>query len=86
VIQKFIDEYDYQLKFVVDQRMDFKEIREILSRLKNVDSRRVLIMPQGKTVKQLRNKASWIVELCKRHGYGFTPRLHIELYGNRRGT
>jgi len=86
VIQKFIDGYDYQLKFVVHQRMDFKEIREILSRLKSVDSGRVLIMPQGKTVKQLRNKARWIVELCKKNGFGYTPRLHIELFGNRRGT
>jgi 7-carboxy-7-deazaguanine synthase len=86
VIQRFIDGYDYQLKFVVDQRMDFKEIREILSRLKNVDSGRVLIMAQGKTVKELRNKARWIVEACKKYGYGYTSRLHIELYGNRRGT
>ena len=81
-----MDGYDYQLKFVVHQRMDFKEIREILSRLKSVDSRRVLIMAQGKTTEELRNKARWIVELCKKHGYGFTPRLHIELFGNRRGT
>jgi len=86
VIQKFIDGYDYQLKFVVHQRSDFNEIREILDQLKNVDSARVLVMPQGKTVKQLRNKARWIVEMCKKHGYGFTPRLHIELFGNRRGT
>ncbi|HEU0047282.1 MAG TPA: hypothetical protein VFQ43_06730, partial [Nitrososphaera sp.] len=86
VIQKFIDGYDYQLKFVADQKRDFDEIRAILDQLKDVDSGRVLIMPQGKTVKQLRNKARWIVELCKKYGYGFTPRLHIELFGNRRGT
>ena len=86
VIQKFIDGYDYQLKFVVDQRSDFNEIQRVLDQLKNVDSARVLVMPQSKTVKQLRNKARWIVELCKKYGYGFTPRLHIELFGNRRGT
>ena len=86
VIQKFIDDYDYQLKFVADRRGDFNEIRGILDRLKNVDSRRVLIMPQGKTVKELRAKSRWIVEECKKYGYGFTPRLHIELFGNRRGT
>ena len=86
VIQRFIDGYDYQLKFVADQKRDFDEIRAILDQLKKVDSGRVLIMPQGKTSKELRRKARWIVELCKRHGYGFTPRLHIELFGNRRGT
>ncbi len=86
VIQKFIDGYDYQLKFVADQKRDFDEIRAILDQLKDVDSGRVLIMPQGKTSKELRRKARWIVELCKKNGFGYTPRLHIELFGNRRGT
>src|SRR5438094_9869568 len=85
VIQKFIDGYDYQLKFVVDQRSDFNEIRGVLDQLKNVDSARVLVMPQGKTVKQLRNKARWIVELCKKYGYGCTPGVQIELFGDRGG-
>jgi 7-carboxy-7-deazaguanine synthase len=43
-------------------------------------------MAQGKTSGELRRKAQWIVALCKEHGYGFTPRLHIDLFGNRRGT
>jgi 7-carboxy-7-deazaguanine synthase len=86
VIQKFIDRYDYQLKFVADQKRDFDEIRALLDQLTNVDSGRVLIMPQGKTSKELRRKSRWIVEACKNYGYGFTPRLHIELFGNRRGT
>src|SRR5438445_8505522 len=34
VIQKFMDGHEYQPKFVVSSGMDFKEIREILSRLK----------------------------------------------------
>lgn len=86
VIQKYLDNYDYQLKFVVEQRSDFDEIGELLARLKGVDRSRVLIMAQGTTRSQLGAKAKWIVELCKQQGYGYTPRLHIELYGNRRGT
>ncbi|HXF75398.1 MAG TPA: radical SAM protein, partial [Methylomirabilota bacterium] len=86
VIQKFIDAYDYQLKFVVERRSDFDEIKSLLEKLHNVDLTRVLIMAQGTTKKQLDQKARWIVELCKEYGYGYTPRLHIELFGNRRGT
>jgi len=37
------------------------------------------------TARQIHSKAPWIVEACKRHGYRYTPRLHIDLYGNRRG-
>jgi 7-carboxy-7-deazaguanine synthase len=86
VIQRYIDGYDYQIKFVVEREEDFDEIREVLDKLENVNPTRVLIMPQGTTKKELSEKARWIVELCKKNGFGFTPRLHIELFGNRRGT
>jgi 7-carboxy-7-deazaguanine synthase len=86
VIQKFLDNYDYQLKFVVAEKTDFAEIAEILEQLKTVERSRVLIMAEGRTTARLRARGRWIAELCKRYGYRFTPRLHIELYGNRRGT
>lgn len=86
VIQQLLDGYDYQLKFVVDKKKDFAEVDEILGRLKDVDRDRVLIMAQGRTKKELQEKGPWIVDLCKKHGFGYTPRLQIELYGNRRGT
>ncbi len=86
VIQQFMDRYDYQLKFVVDQKKDVAEILAILRKLKRVDRSRVLMMAQARSKRAIREKAPWIVELCKTHGFGYTPRLQIELYGNRRGT
>jgi 7-carboxy-7-deazaguanine synthase len=85
-MRKFLDAYDCQLKFVVDQPEDFDELRDLLATLNQVEPGRVLIMAQGKTARQIQSKAKWIVEACKRHGYRYTPRLHIDLYGNRRGT
>lgn len=85
VIRRYVEEYDYQLKFVVEQRTDFEEIRALLDQLSHVDPARVLIMPQGTQDAALRRKAKWIVELCKEHGYRFAPRLHIQLFGNQRG-
>ncbi len=86
VIQQFVDGYDYQLKFVADQRKDFAEIERSLKNLRNVERDRVLIMAQGRTKRELSEKARWIVDLCKKHGFRYTPRLQIELWGNRRGT
>ena len=86
VIQEFLDRYDYQLKFVVERRSDFAEIEQILKRLKKTDPSRVLIMAQGTTNRQLNRRAKWIVEQCKAYGFSYTPRLHIQLFGNRRGT
>lgn len=86
VIQKFIADYDYQLKFVVERKKDFIEVQEILGKLEKVDASRVLIMAQATNRKELRDKGPWIVALCKKQGYGYSPRLHIELFGNRRGS
>lgn len=86
VIQRFMDEYDHQLKFVVERKTDFAEVRRVLAKLKNVERDRVMIMAQGTTRAALQKKTGWIGELCKAHGFCYTPRLHIELYGNRRGT
>jgi 7-carboxy-7-deazaguanine synthase len=86
VIQYFIDRYDYQLKFVVERRSDFAEIQGILKRLRGVQPPHVVIMAQGRTKKELRDKAPWIVAMCKARGFRYTPRLQIDLYGNRRGT
>jgi 7-carboxy-7-deazaguanine synthase len=86
VIEQFIDGYDYQLKFVADKKTDFVEIEEILDKLNNVDRSHVLIMPQGTTQEELAERAPWIVDLCKEHGFSYTPRLQIEIWGNRRGT
>jgi organic radical activating enzyme len=80
------DRYDYQLKFVADNKKDFLEIEEILAKLKTVDRSCVLVMAQATTKSELHEKGPWIVELCKKHGFSYTPRLHVELYGNRRGT
>jgi 7-carboxy-7-deazaguanine synthase len=54
--------------------------------LRGVDPAKVLLMPQGPTREELARRGAWLVEVCKQHGFRYCPRLHIELFGNRRGT
>jgi 7-carboxy-7-deazaguanine synthase len=86
VIRAFMKHSDYQLKFVVDQPQDVGEVLTILEKLPGVERTKVLLMPQGVTRAELEQRAVWLSELCKKHGFRYCPRLHIELYGNRRGT
>lgn len=87
VLQQFIDTSpDMQLKFVVSSPADLPEIQQLLSQLRDWKTDDVLLMPEGIDAPTLRDRASWLAELCKQHGYRFCPRLHIELFGNRRGT
>jgi 7-carboxy-7-deazaguanine synthase len=87
VVQAWLASYGYQLKFVVSQVADVDEIEGMLGQLgAGIPRAKVLLMPEGTTVEALRAKAGWLGELCKVRGYRYAPRLHIELYGNKRGT
>jgi 7-carboxy-7-deazaguanine synthase len=86
VIRAFVERYPYQLKFVIDRPGDLEEVEALLGRLPEVGRERVLLMPQGVTREEVRARGLWLVEECKRHGFRYCPRLHIELYDNRRGT
>ncbi|HWP57106.1 MAG TPA: 7-carboxy-7-deazaguanine synthase QueE [Candidatus Acidoferrales bacterium] len=86
VIQSYVANHPYQLKFVVERDGDFDEIEEVLRKVEGVERTRVLVMAEGTAPEVLRARAAWIVERCKAHGFRYTPRLHIELYGNKRGA
>ena len=78
---------DYQFKFVVAQPGDVDELEGMLASLqRGIPRDKVLLMPEGVTLEQIRAKAGWLGELCKQRGYRYAHRLHIELYGNKRGT
>jgi 7-carboxy-7-deazaguanine synthase len=87
VVRAWLAAYGWQLKFVVAQMADVDEIEAMLGQLGGeIPRAKVLLMPEGTTVAALQAKAGWLAELCKLRGYRYAPRLHVELYGNRRGT
>jgi 7-carboxy-7-deazaguanine synthase len=87
VIQQFLDTSPaFQLKFVVAGEEDLAEIQGIVGQLKGWKPADVLLMPEGTDPATLASRAPWIVEVCKATGFRYCPRLHVELYGNRRGT
>jgi 7-carboxy-7-deazaguanine synthase len=102
VICEWIRKYPFQLKFVVSSENDLAEIKDLLSRLETfvapprqsvrgeegppVPLDQILLMPEGIDVKTLAARSPWLVDICKREGFRFCPRLHIELFGHTRGT
>lgn len=71
-------------KFVIDEKADLTEVLLLISEYK-IAHRKVYLMPQGMTPDVLRQKQQWLVEVCKEHGFNFTDRMHIHIYGNKRG-
>ena len=87
VVASWIAVGTYQLKFVVGSESDVAEIEAMIQETAcAIPPSKILLMPEGTTVESLRAKAGWLGELCKSRGYRYAPRLHVELYGNKRGT
>ena len=83
LIQKFPD---YQLKFVIDDSDDMHEVLEILNAVGGVDPWKVLLMAQGRTPEEVAARAPEVAALCLEHGFRYTPRLHLDLFGGGRGV
>ena len=43
-------------------------------------------MPEGATLEQQTLTAKGVAEACMETGYKYSPRLHIDLFGNAWGT
>jgi 7-carboxy-7-deazaguanine synthase len=85
ILQRLIAAYDYQLKFVIANPDDIAEVEDLLAALQ-ADRDKVILMPEGINAAALRERSIWLAEICKDRGLRFSPRLHVDLYGNRRGT
>jgi 7-carboxy-7-deazaguanine synthase len=85
VLKKLMGEYEYQLKFVVSAEEDLREIESILAET-GADRSRVMLMAEGTSAETIYERAKWIVEVCKREQFRYSPRLHIDLWGDQRGV
>jgi len=85
VIRELIDNYRYQLKFVVDSQADLPEILQTIEKTGTVDSEKVMLMPQAGTRDELLAKSPMVAEMCRSTGLAFCQRLHILLWNNEKG-
>jgi 7-carboxy-7-deazaguanine synthase len=85
VLRQLMSAYAYQLKFVIASAEDLAEVAAMLRDI-GADRSRVVLMPEGTDAETLRERGQWLVEICKREGFRFSPRLQIDLWGNRRGV
>ena len=85
VLLELMARYPYQLKFVIEKADDLDEVRALIGALR-ADRSRVILMPEGTDRDRLRERAVWLAEICKQEGFRFSPRLHVDLWGHRRGV
>jgi organic radical activating enzyme len=72
-------------KFVIATQADLDEVLALKNEF-SIPASRILLMPEGRTVAELDTTAADIAELCRSHGFRFCDRLHIRLWGDKRGV
>ena len=72
-------------KFVITAPEDLAEIQAIREPF-TLPTHRILLMPEGRTVADLNRSAPIVADLCRSLGLRFADRLHIRLWGDKRGV
>lgn len=87
IVRAWCERFEHQIKFVVSAETDLAEIEAMLKESDvKTSPENVLLMPEGRSVEELRELGPQVVEWCKARGWRYCARLHIELFGNKRGT
>ena len=72
-------------KFVIAEREDVDEVLA-LQKEHLIASDKIFLMAEGTTSEVLRSRQEWLSDLCLKHGFRMSDRMHIHLYGDTRGT
>jgi 7-carboxy-7-deazaguanine synthase len=79
--------WQVQLKFVIATQADIEEARHCIAQLDPAfPADQVIFMPEGIKAETLISRQSLLIDACKTYGFRYSPRLHIDLFGNKRGT
>ncbi|MGB0992946.1 MAG: 7-carboxy-7-deazaguanine synthase QueE [Akkermansiaceae bacterium] len=72
-------------KFVIAEDTDLDEV-EALIETYQLPKNRILIMPEGRDQATLQQRRLWVADACKSRGFRYSDRLHIQLWGSKRGV
>jgi 7-carboxy-7-deazaguanine synthase len=82
-----VEQFGFQLKFVLTGRDDLPEIEALIADLRaetetEIADCDVLLMPEGQTREQLAETRQEVAEVAVESGYRYTPRLHVDLWND----
>jgi len=80
-------------KFVISNKEDIEEMEKLIKKY-FIPKENIYIMPEGTTVEDINSdipfpgesRAKKLVDYCIKNGYTFCDRLHIRIWGDKRGV
>jgi organic radical activating enzyme len=71
-------------KFVIAAPSDLMEVLALIERYA-IPPEKIFLMPEGTSARALSQKRKWLVEVCKTHGFRYSDRLHVQIWGGKKG-
>ncbi|MBL7826001.1 MAG: 7-carboxy-7-deazaguanine synthase QueE [Saprospiraceae bacterium] len=84
-LQFFAQSLKANFKFVVAEEKDMEEVLTLIKSYQ-IPAERVWLMPEGTTAEALAARRQWLVEICKKHHFRYSDRLHIQIWGSKKGV
>ncbi len=72
-------------KFVVAEKDDLEEVLGLIKAYA-ISAENVWLMPEGSSAQTLASRRKWLVEICKEHGFRYSDRLHVQIWGALKGV
>ena len=83
IVRMYQDYGTTYLKFVVDSEAHFNEVDQAVKEYRAVGfSGKVYVMPQGGVVTPYAENRVRVADWALARGYNYSPRLHVDLWGN----
>jgi 7-carboxy-7-deazaguanine synthase len=87
VLRQWIENGGYQLKFVYTTHTDLEEIDALIASIGiPIPPSKILLMPEGTSDVRIAERQMELVQVCTKRGNRYCDRLHIRLFGNKKGT
>jgi 7-carboxy-7-deazaguanine synthase len=72
-------------KYIIQTEHDLNEVQSLTEKYE-IPKERVILMPEATNSETLIRRSRWLTKICQDKGYKFSTRLHILLWGNKRGV
>ena len=77
---------DIQLKFVIATPDDTEEIKALIKGIDGLRGEDILLMPLGRDAQELNQTRQLTSQLAVENGWRYSPRLHIDIWGDKPGV
>jgi organic radical activating enzyme len=72
-------------KFVIGDTIDFDEVKCLIDTC-HLPAGNIFLMPKARSIEELEANQSFVADLAHSNGLNYSDRLHLRLYGARRGV